>query len=375
MKIELEEAIVRRLSIAKLIVDQAKTVGLQYGPLSAGLGISLAQDALEMILRAALEHWKVGLNEQSFEKLLDFVDKTAAEKGKSALPERSRIGQINKARVSFKHHGVLPDQAQGRDLILRAAIISDLICESYFGIDLGSVTLANLVAGLRIRNHLLASREFLDEGKHSDSILSSAKAFALEFGYAGERKQYQSNRLEVESLSWGFGFDDRRDPIGELSRAVINDFKNVSQQLESITKEQDIIKLGIDPHQMAYFSAIAPSVSFSYAKTFWCQWFHQKESLTSENAEFCLSFAASAIIRAQSVRPTGKAMVGADWVELQIQKETSLVIYPEEKIEAEVLAVVKPGTSIHCMRSKKKDATYLEAVFEGERCYVRSDAV
>lgn len=71
---------------------------------SCGIAISLFQDAVEMYFWALVKDRSLPVKDSfTFTSNLDAIEKAGI-----AIPDRPKIIELNKARISFKHYGNLP---------------------------------------------------------------------------------------------------------------------------------------------------------------------------------------------------------------------------------------------------------------------------
>ena len=100
----MDDALVRRLSLPQFFLRQARVALQRPGPYSGGMATSLLQDCVEAFLRILSEHGRVDVGvSASFDKLVHNIGDRFA----STLEHRALLTRMNKARVAFKHHGIL----------------------------------------------------------------------------------------------------------------------------------------------------------------------------------------------------------------------------------------------------------------------------
>lgn len=174
----LDSLIITKLAIARQLLSKAAMSAAEPGPIALGLGVSLSQDALELILRAAAEHHRIEFHKRvDFEELVRLVDQDGHH-----VPHQQRLFNLNRARAAFKHDGRLPDEGQAKAFVQFAQVAGEELCQSCLGVSLWSVTMVDLVPSTRIRNHLNAAAEHLAAGRFEASCNASAIAFALVLG-------------------------------------------------------------------------------------------------------------------------------------------------------------------------------------------------
>lgn len=120
----------------------------QSDALTVARGIMTAQDAAELISSAIAEHLfsqpkdRAGLPEyiESIEKVSNTI-----------FPGRSFFNALNRARVSFKHHGALPNVTEFHRVLSQAADHLDQACLIHLGVALSELDLSLLIADIEVR--------------------------------------------------------------------------------------------------------------------------------------------------------------------------------------------------------------------------------
>jgi hypothetical protein len=164
----LDSLTVQKLAIAQQLLSRSVAAANEAGTLAPSIGISMAQDAIEFVLRAAIDHYAIPLPKiASFDHLIAAL-KTAGH----TVPHQSRLHQINAARVGFKHSANLLNASQGRDLAVIAQTAADEICKALFNVSLWQISSEALIKRTRVRNHLNWAREYADNGDFEHSCIS-----------------------------------------------------------------------------------------------------------------------------------------------------------------------------------------------------------
>ena len=130
-------------------------------PFSAGMAISLLQDAVEAMAHDVAA--SVGANVRAAAGLLDFWDavaKSPNSKGR-VLPYKIEMTALNAARVGFKHHGVEHAPAEVEKHALAVHRFLQETALAFFRVDFDGLSEADLVKEEGIRVALKAAEEAL----------------------------------------------------------------------------------------------------------------------------------------------------------------------------------------------------------------------
>jgi hypothetical protein len=371
----MDKSLRTRLSLVRQLFDQAKLVAMTAGPLSASIAVCISQDALELLLSGLLEHWRVPWNDGSFNKLVDAVDKNATDKKLPSLGDLSLLTQLNKARVNIKHHAILLDEQQARDLVFRGFRAASDASLKYLKVDLESFSLADLVSRHRIRTHLVSAGGHLKHDSYKESCIDTAKAFTLMFGFAGGK--YEDIGLEgwkTDRMTFGgyVALGESGDPHSKLAHAANMDFKKVGELGRQLTTRIELLELGVNHRQLVRFRRLVPTMGLSQAGTIIQTMSLNMDQNTREDAEFCLTFSTDAIIRAQEFTWGHGIQVLITDKTVCVRADTDLVIWPEPNGRSEeILASVSIGTPLS--QTDGSHDIYTAVAFEDERCFVRTD--
>lgn len=145
--------------------------------MSCGLAISLFQDSVELYLWALIKEKNISVKENSgFTKYID-----AIEEKQVSIPFRAKLLDLNKARVNFKHYGVLPATEEAiKYLTYTEDFLKDAM-EAHFSINYETLSIVDLVIYDDVREELKVVERLKQESKLEDaaSHLAIAKAMLL----------------------------------------------------------------------------------------------------------------------------------------------------------------------------------------------------
>jgi hypothetical protein len=158
---------VEQLITVKRIFAIAEHYSQQADPLSAGLAVSLFQDAVEQLSWCVAKH--LDLDVKDSEVFTSLIAKIESRTG-AAVPYKAKIYELNKARIGFKHYGNLPAHSESEKF--RAYTYDFLVLGSqrYLNIDFESISLVSLIRDSEIRRHLEVAQTALLSGDVNTAI-------------------------------------------------------------------------------------------------------------------------------------------------------------------------------------------------------------
>lgn len=167
---------VNQLFLCKRLFQEGCRFLERDDPVSCGLGVSLLQDAVELLVWALMKEKKCSPKDDR----AGFLDNIKALSGVGVkLDAMSGIYDLNKARVAFKHNGNLPDVSErSKHSSAAEAFMRDCIAE-HFGLSFYELSLADQVALPEERAALKAAEQRVQAGDLDAAMYEAAKAHFL----------------------------------------------------------------------------------------------------------------------------------------------------------------------------------------------------
>jgi len=286
------DAQLRRLAYTKYIYEQGIERLNKKTSVSSAMAILNFQDASEQFLLIVAD--KLGFKPPN--NYLDYWEEVK-KKGKS-LPNKNDMLKLNKMRVAFKHHGIIPTYDDCRDVQIKLHDFMITASNDILDLNFYEVGLADLVEYGDVKLCLKNAEKFLQESRYEDSIIESAKAFRL-FEKRTEGDVWHSHILKEE-------------PFGDLSTFKLHDIEDeklssalteVKNRLDSITKYVNVLILGIDSFEYQKFRLLTPIVHFTLGGTLSVHSirgaFKNIFNYNEENAQFCINFVIDSVMKFQ----------------------------------------------------------------------------
>lgn len=177
------EQVLPQLLLSKRMFLEASSYADRADPVSAGIAISMFQDAVEIYVWTLIKERNVTTKDQS-----GFVSNIeAVQKAGINMPFSAKLLELNKARVGFKHYGNLPASAEaGKFRAYVEGFLQTAMIE-HFGARFDELSLVDLVADSQIRQHLRLAEVNIAKTSLREAAEELAKAKTLLFG---ELNQY-----------------------------------------------------------------------------------------------------------------------------------------------------------------------------------------
>jgi len=248
------EAITRRLALIRYLYN----LGFEQSKLPEPIGlvsILTFHDCIELFLQLASEHLNVSKPGIAF---MDYWGPLESKLGKE-LSDRESLRRLNKARVDFKHHGILPSHLEIEGF--RSSVTSFLETNTplIFGIEFRSVSMLELIQCKGARSSLEESEKLMKDRKIEDAIGKTAVAFVQLVDDYEDRKRTQYGRSP-------FFFGESTAFLGSAFSQLrpLEDFADkVGRSIEEIQNALKLLSLGLDYRRYAKFRLLTP---FAYRR-------------------------------------------------------------------------------------------------------------
>ena len=139
-----------QLLLSKRLVIEGSCFAERGDPISCGLAISLFQDSVELYLWGLIKERDVPVSENSgFTRYLDVLASNAIN-----IQFKTRLLELNKVRVNFKHYGILPANSEAAKFKQYTESFLYSAMREHFEIDYEMLSLVDLVGYENVRNEL-----------------------------------------------------------------------------------------------------------------------------------------------------------------------------------------------------------------------------
>jgi hypothetical protein len=168
------ELLNRLLTGRELLKSFGSNLTAQTDALIVARAILAAQDASELVTSGIAEHVQAERNKK-ITGLMDYIA-SIEKKNQSRFPGKQFFENLNRARVSFKHHGLLPNSQEFHQVLLRTEEHLEQACFEYLGISLAGLDLSMLILNTDARALYNEALEFNQGGHFREALEKIAEA-------------------------------------------------------------------------------------------------------------------------------------------------------------------------------------------------------
>lgn len=268
------------------------------GAVHAGLAVSIAQDAVELFLRAIIKsnpqpNSKVP---EEFAKCMDYIDTLAGSDDDRRVPFRARMNELNKARVNFKHYGLVPDRADVRRLLSYAQDFFETATPRFFSKEFSAVSMADMVLLPEAQKRLKRAEECL-----------MTDGWGRALGYSAEAVDWVTNQLLFSASQRVLLAPPSLGTVANEFTGMLKEIENYVHHLNAGSRRLSLmLALSVNIDELVRFESIVPFVRRRTSGEYIWESSHISEPGSREDAEFAVSFATRFAIEVQG------RMSGAD---------------------------------------------------------------
>lgn len=284
----------RRLAYTKYIYEQGIELANKKTSISSAMAILSFQDASEQFLMIIAD--KLGFKPPN--NYLDYWEE--AKKKKKSLPNKNDMSKLNKMRVSFKHHGILPTFEDCKDIQYKLHDFFARVSHDILIVDFSRLSLADLIEFDEVKEYIKNAEKYIEHGNYEESITESAKALKL-LEKKKEGDAWHSFILEQVSFN---PLDDLVDFRRIDNELLIEALREVRNRLNDIIPNLNIILMGINIYKYQRFKLLTPIVHSmqdgSLSTGHIVDKYKHRLNYNEENALFCLNFVIDTGLKFQS---------------------------------------------------------------------------
>ncbi|NPT54348.1 hypothetical protein [Paraburkholderia elongata] len=257
-----------------------------------GLAVSIAQDAVELFLRAVMKDRPVsGLKiPDEFVKCMDYIDAAANQDESKYVPFRARLIELNKARVNFKHYGLIPDKADSRRLLGYVGDFFDVAAKRFFDVRFSELSVADLVTSTAVRNRLKDAERSLQEEDLEKVFGYSAEAVEVATGELIALLYSRSHRWSPSSSA---GLDDAAIRFARELEGYLDDAAAGSERMTIM------LALAVNISELVRFESVVPVMHRMIGGHYKWERMQDASALTISDAAFAVDFATKFALSVQ----------------------------------------------------------------------------
>lgn len=245
---------------------------------SCGLAISLFQDSVELLIRSVGKDYDAKITDHtSFATLWERIDNAKGNTKRTNLPLQAKMLELNKARVYFKHYGILPDVSEGRKFSTYAEDFLRETMELFFDKDFDEISLADLIQDAGIRKVVKEAEKSNSDGDFDACMVACAKADQM----ISKKVRSIIPELPHGFTDFGMLFDRERASMARSWVQVLDSYLRGLRHFSIATT------MNIKLPDYVRFHAVVPDAT-EFMDGSWR--FQSKRKASKNNADFCLNY-------------------------------------------------------------------------------------
>lgn len=294
---------VKRLGYAKYIYSKGIEALANNTQLGNALAILSFNDAAEIVLFTIADH--LGYK-APFEFMKNW--KESSDKGKS-LPYQNQMDCLNRLRVDFKHHVILPSRDDSIECRRNVYDFFVSVAQDILGLDFNSISVSDLIENQTTRGYLAEAERNIGLGQYEEAISEAAKAFAFVMKEAAgdywhhfiiKQSAFELRDIDPRIFSVGGRDNSVERNVGTIKKSLMT----VKKSLENIIDKINPLLLGVDNFRYTRFRLLTPmSMIMGDGKTVNqnVHWnvYQNRYNMTLENATFCFNFVTDTALKTQ----------------------------------------------------------------------------
>ncbi len=263
-----------QLQLAKYLLETGKDHISRNAPMSYGLAISLAQDAVEIFAWTVVKEKNISVKDK--EPFVGLIERIQTSTGLQ-FPFGAKILELNAIRVKFKHFGNLPIPEDATKLVSYAEECLRQATKLFFSCDFDSISFADLITNLSIRDRLKDAERYLSEGKCIECV-----------GKCGEADLLISQPLE-SLLPKAEHFGSVRELFDQdRARAARSAFDYIGKYMDGLRAVGIAGLLNIGGKHYFRYRNLLPIVYQTMDSAIHID--HRRGNYSEEDARFCLKY-------------------------------------------------------------------------------------
>ena len=177
----LDQALVRRLVLAKQLYLHGRTHSLLISPLDKMIAVHNFHNALEIVLRSIMLSYNIRTEKQlniEFETMLNDISNAKAVKDKGLqLPYRQELRNLNLLRNMVQHHGIEPETSMMEDWRVFSSQFLKRTYLDFFDIQFNRLSTIAFVKDPDIKDLLQAAQDQINQESWIKATVLSKVAF------------------------------------------------------------------------------------------------------------------------------------------------------------------------------------------------------
>lgn len=301
----MEEMLLKRLTYAKYLYSAAAAGLGSQSPLAAAEALLRVHDSIEIFQLVVLE--KLDISRKPGSGFMEFWESVRSRVGREP-PYKDRLRQLNEMRVAFKHHAILPNLNELRELSTTVRLFLLEVSRDFLVLDFSAISVAGLVDDPDVREHIMAAENLITSQDYKAAVAELAIAFDFTVHQKySEVPDYLSDIFGPTRFSQPQELNRNNLPYELLGLAweIEKALERLDLQLHQQGEMLEMIAWKIDWQRYSKFKYLAPQVLQTLDGKFHFAWTTSLgRPLIQNDSEFCIQFVldTALVIQAQKFR-------------------------------------------------------------------------
>jgi hypothetical protein len=287
----------QQLLLVKYLYQQGEDALSERGMFSAGLAVSLFQDAVESLAWTIAKEVDADIKERDgFEGYWEAVKHGKNNPARKELPPKTKMRDLNKARVNFKHYGVIPADGEAAKLQTYSEQFMVEACKEFFGVDFMSLSAIELIHDSNVSAHLRLAEQAIAKNEVDEAMTECA----LANGFIEDTIETLLPPLPV----------DWNDLVGGQPVVAQSRLKEVEATVTTMRNFTLATSLRIPLDEFLRFKELVPSVVYHEGEQHMLSLPQPSHKFTMDDAKFAFRYLANFALTLE--RTIGGLVWGAD---------------------------------------------------------------
>lgn len=287
----IDEAKMRRLAMIQYMYMLAVDQSQQPEPLNM-VSISNFHDSVEHFLVLASEYLNAG---KTGENMMGYWAAINQKLPSRDLGQRDSMERLNKARVNWKHYGILLPTVEIDDFKTNVGNFFRENTPKVFGLAFELISMSALVQNEEVRDRLLKSEQLNSTGEVKAALEEISIAFLALMGHFDASLWDQNKFLSREISSHRFSRIKNEAPK-DLSRFA----EEIEKEIAALHEQVRLLSLGIDYRRYMRFQWLTPIVYYTAAGTY--EKAGERYGQSHQDYLFCYHFVIECALRLQEIQ-------------------------------------------------------------------------
>jgi hypothetical protein len=172
---------ISQAALCRQLFCEAERYLAKGGPVSLGLAVSLGQDAVELFLRAVIKDRPLrgAKVPDEFAKCIDYIDSAAGGDITKTVPFRGKLSELNKARINFKHYGLIPHRSDAIRLIGYVEQFFEVATQNFFALKFSEISMSDLLRSNEIKDRIKRAEQASQQNNIEEALGLCAEAVSI----------------------------------------------------------------------------------------------------------------------------------------------------------------------------------------------------